>query len=113
MAQTHLDDQLLDELKMVLEEEFPTLITEFINDSEKRIDALRAAVYDKDGKAIREYSHSFKGSSCNIGAVTLSEYCHEAENCGRDNRLDNIEELIEKIEQEYSHVKENLENRLH
>ena len=111
--ESHIDEELINELQSVLEDEFENLIKAYISDSDDRIEGLKLALVNQDSPSLREYSHSFKGSSCNIGANVLSEYCHQAENIGRLGHLSEADALIKKIENEYTLVKEQLKNRLH
>lgn len=68
-----LDLIALQELQMIMEDEFALLLTTFVRDASARIQELEAA--RSDWTALRRAAHSFKGSSSNIGALALSEYC--------------------------------------
>lgn len=96
----HLDAAVLDELRAVLGDEFPVLVTTFITDSEKRLALLRAAASAANAGQVREAAHSFKGSALNMGAMRLSALCVDAETRGRSGEVTGIESLIDEIASE-------------
>jgi two-component system, sensor histidine kinase and response regulator len=51
----------------------------FYDDTPRRLEALRAALAEKDADAVQRQAHSIKGSAGTIGALTLQELCHGAE----------------------------------
>ena len=73
MLEIHLDPDVLTGLQEVMESEYPKLLDTFLDDSQKRIDALRKS--RGDAKALGRIAHSFKGSSGNLGAVRLAQLC--------------------------------------
>lgn len=93
----HLDAAVLDELRAVLGDDFPVLITTFITDSEKRLAALRAAASAANAGQLREAAHSFKGSALNMGARQLSLLCMDAETRARSGDVTGIECLVDEI----------------
>src|SRR5450830_1358446 len=60
-----------------MEGEYPKLLDTFLDDSQKRVEALRKA--RDDAKALARIAHSFKGSSGNLGAVRLAHLCQRLE----------------------------------
>jgi len=103
MAQ-HLDHVSLRELKSIMEDDFDLLINTFIGDSNIRVDALKNAVAAQDAQALRAAAHSFKGSSLNICAPDLAELCRLMELAGKDNDLNGVADLLQKIEDEFAVV---------
>lgn len=77
MLEIHLDPDVLTGLQEVMESEYPKLLDTFLDDSQKRIDALRKS--RGDAKALGRIAHSFKGSSGNLGAVRLAQLCQRLE----------------------------------
>lgn len=96
----HLDSLVLDELRAVLGEDFASLVSTFVTDSEKRLSALREAASAADAGKLREAAHSFKGSALNMGARQLSELCRAAEARARSGDVTGIECLVEEIASE-------------
>lgn len=101
MADTHLDPNVLSALQEIMEDEYPTLVDTFLADSEQRLQLLKQAA---DATQFLETAHSFKGSSSNMGAVGLASLCHELEERVRQQPLYGIEDLINRIDQEYLEV---------
>lgn len=102
----HLDYDTLDTLRQVMEDDFGLLIDTFIQDSNDRILALRDAISDTDPDPIRRAAHSFKGSSSNVGAIRLMALCSSLEKKAVSNKLEQLEQDLEAIEQEFAQVQE-------
>lgn len=102
MAEIHLDPDVLSGLQEVMEGEYPKLLDTFLDDSQKRIEALRKA--RDDAKALGRIAHSFKGSSGNLGAVRLAQLCQrlEAESAGA---AADLEDLVDQIDHEFALVR--------
>ncbi|MCK3837185.1 Hpt domain-containing protein [Pseudomonas synxantha] len=102
MAEIHLDPDVLSGLQDVMEGEYPKLLDTFLDDSQKRIEALRDA--RDDAKALGRIAHSFKGSSGNLGAVRLAQLCQrlEAESVKPSSDLG---ELVDQIDHEFAFVR--------
>ncbi|NVZ23141.1 Hpt domain-containing protein [Pseudomonas costantinii] len=102
MAEIHLDPDVLSGLQEVMESEYPKLLDTFLDDSQKRVEALRKA--RDDAKALGRIAHSFKGSSGNLGAVRLAQLCQrlEAESVGSTADLG---ALVDQIDHEFALVR--------
>ena len=111
-SNTHLDQNALQELKVIMEDDFSLLIETFIQDSEQRIDALVKAIEEGDAELLRTTAHSFKGSSSNICAPLLTDLCKDLESMGRNGNLSNASSTFEKVRQEFNGVKSALESMI-
>ncbi|MCP5160353.1 MAG: Hpt domain-containing protein [Hahellaceae bacterium] len=109
---THVDLNALAELKEVMEEEFTILLETYLNDSLDRIEQLKSAYAAGDADAFSRAAHSFKGSSNNLGVVLLAQYCQEAETQSKGGDLSQGQQLIEKIENEFEIVTQQLQAHL-
>jgi len=89
-------------LQEVMEGEYPKLLETFLDDSQKRIEALRTA--RDDAKALGRIAHSFKGSSGNLGAVRLAQLCQRLE-LESGEPTANLEALVDQIDHEFALVK--------
>lgn len=107
-----LDQQVLMDLKEATEEMFPEIIEVFLEDTPSRIQRLNAAIQETDFEMMTEESHSIKGSSSNIGALTLSALCAEIEKQSRTNRLIDQNRLIDELKVEFSRVQKKLNEAL-
>ncbi|HGM5581223.1 TPA: Hpt domain-containing protein [Pseudomonas putida] len=101
MTHTHIDHKLLSDLQEVMEDGYLQLLETFLEDSERRLNQLHEA---KDAHELGMAAHSFKGSSSNMGAVGLAGLCQELEERVRQQPLYGIEDLINRIDQEFAEV---------
>ena len=100
----HLDYEILDTLKQVMEDDFALLIDTFIQDSTDRIQTLHQVIKGTDADLVRRAAHSFKGSSSNIGAVHLSSLCAAMEKKALSGSFDGLQTDLQLIEQEFAQV---------
>ncbi|AOE80563.1 HPt (histidine-containing phosphotransfer) domain-containing protein [Pseudomonas lurida] len=103
MVDLHLDPQVLSGLQEVMEGEYPKLLDTFLDDSQKRVEALRKA--RDDAKALGRIAHSFKGSSGNLGAVRLAQLCQRLEVESVESAVGDLGELVDQIDREFALVK--------
>lgn len=92
-----LDTQMLEELREIMEDEFPVLMDTFLSESEKQYQAIKTAWADSDTDLLRRSAHSLKGSCGNIGAATLQSQCATLEYAARDTKLDEIPQLVDQV----------------
>lgn len=97
----HIDHNVLNDLREVMEDGYLQLLETFLEDSERRLSQLHEA---KDAGELGLAAHSFKGSSSNMGAVGLAELCRQLEERVRQQPLYGIEDLINRIDLEYAEV---------
>ena len=102
MLEIHLDPDVLTGLQEVMENEYPKLLDTFLDDSQKRIDALRNS--RGDAKALGRIAHSFKGSSGNLGAVRLAQLCQRLEVESVELTAD-LGALVDQIDHEFALVR--------
>ena len=103
MAEIHMDPEVLSGLQEVMEGEYPKLLDTFLDDSQKRVEALRKA--RDDAKALGRIAHSFKGSSGNLGAVRLAQLCQRLEVESVESAVGDLGELVDQIDREFALVK--------
>jgi histidine phosphotransfer protein HptB len=97
----HIDHKVLSDLQEVMEDGYLQLLETFLEDSERRLSQLHEA---KDADELGMAAHSFKGSSSNMGAMGLAALCQQLEDRVRQQPLYGIEDLINRIDQEYLEV---------
>ncbi|TFY89698.1 Hpt domain-containing protein [Pseudomonas nabeulensis] len=102
MVDIHLDPQVLSGLQEVMEGEYPKLLDTFLDDSQKRVEALRKA--RDDAQALGRIAHSFKGSSGNLGAVRLAQLCQRLEAESVEAAAD-LGALVDQIDREFAVVR--------
>ena len=101
MTHEHIDQKVLSDLQEVMEDGYLQLLETFLEDSERRLSQLHEA---KDAHELGMAAHSFKGSSSNMGAVGLAGLCQQLEDRVRQQPLYGIEDLINRIDQEFVEV---------
>jgi len=101
-----LNRQMLEELKLVMQEDFPILMDTFLHDSVRQFDELEKALQGSDMDALRRNAHSLKGSCGNLGATSLQEACAKLENCARHGEQGNLPELITNVSSQLQLVRE-------
>jgi len=99
----HLDPEVLSGLQEVMEGEYPKLLDTFLDDSQKRVEALRKA--RDDAKALGRIAHSFKGSSGNLGAMRLAQLCQRLEVESVGAGVGDLGALVDQIDREFALVK--------
>jgi HPt (histidine-containing phosphotransfer) domain-containing protein len=94
------------EASMGDEEFMGELIDIYLEDMPRQLQALRAAVQNHDAAAAAATAHRLKGASGNMGADSLSALCNDVEVSSRDNKLDQLPNLMEAIGTESTRVRE-------
>lgn len=102
MADKHVDREMLDTLREVMEDGYPDLLDTFLADSENRLHELQKTA---DARVLSEVAHSFKGSASNMGAVRLAELCQELESQARDKSPAENVKLVADISNEFADVR--------
>ncbi|MBV1873917.1 MAG: Hpt domain-containing protein [Gammaproteobacteria bacterium] len=100
----HIDEEVIEELREIMEEDFVELVSTYVSDSREGIKRLDAAFNTVSHENIRNTAHTLKGSSANLGAMPLSSFCAELEDLAKEERTAEAENLIERIKQEFSSV---------
>lgn len=112
MSDTYLDAEMLEELRSILDTEFPALINTYIQDSAQRMADIRAAFAAGEADEVRKAAHSLKGASANLGLVYLAEQCRVLEEAARAGNLDGQSTRVEQIGQERERAVGLLQGRL-
>lgn len=113
MSETEVDREMLDNLKMILEDRFDLLITTYITDSKGRRDRLVEAVERGDFSAIRHEAHGLKGSSRNIGANNFADICAVLEAQATHEDHTDLEQNVAAMEHRLAAVLKELGQLIH
>lgn len=87
------------------------ILTLFLDEVPKKINALHAAVAAGDATAVRRTAHSLKGSSGNIGAHAMYDVCRQLDDRARSEAPARLQPLLDAIDAEYRKVRMEI-NRL-
>jgi HPt (histidine-containing phosphotransfer) domain-containing protein len=112
MSESSIDLATLNELKVIMEDEFDELVNIFISDGQTQIEQLAQAIAKQDDTSVRKIAHTLKGSSSNLGITDLSELCRSLEFKAAENDLSDADSSLQSIKTEYEQVKVTLEGLL-
>ncbi|MBK7541539.1 MAG: Hpt domain-containing protein [Candidatus Competibacteraceae bacterium] len=83
-----LDDEIILELREVMEDEFADLLHNFLEDLPLQLDRLQDAIARGDAGQLYQTGHKFKSSCGSLGALRLAEWVQRLEQAGRSNALE-------------------------
>lgn len=112
MSEHYLDEALFEELREILDTEFPTLINTFIQDSGVRLRELTEAFQRGQVDGVRKAAHSLKGASANLGLLRLAEECRLLEEAARDGCLSSDPVTVAAVAREQGRAVDILQGRL-
>ena len=107
-----LNRETLEQLRMIMEEEFDLLINSYLEDSPKLVEDTINAAKNMDIKVFTRASHTLKSSSQNLGADRLGELASQLEKNGREKNLSKVRPLLKKLESIFQATCEELKNSL-
>ncbi len=100
-----VDWSVLESLRFLQKDGKPDLRRElmkmFITTLPVQMEKLKIAAEASDAKELVKAAHSMKSSSMSIGAVRFGKVCHEIEQLGRTNSLDDVPVLVCLAQQEF------------
>ncbi len=111
MQQDSIDYTTIEMLKDILEDDFIELIETFLADASLRISEMQGILEGHNGiDQLEMPAHTLKGSSGNIGAVKLSQYCAQLVENVRDGKTESLTTLVDDIAGEYNAIIPQLNN---
>ncbi|MFA6561942.1 MAG: response regulator [Verrucomicrobiia bacterium] len=84
------------------------LLGTYLTDTAKRLATLQKNAADGNVLELMRAAHAIKGSSLNVGANQLAEYCQQVEEIAETGKLDGTAKLITRIAQEFERVQKEL-----
>jgi len=103
-----LNAEMLEELRSIMEGEFPSLLEIFLVESQKQFTEVTSAWNVQDMALLRRAAHTLKGSCANLGAEKVQLSCQTLETLALTNKPDDIPRLIETVAVQLSEVNEAL-----
>lgn len=104
-----LEPAIINELKEIMGEDLNFLLEAYLTDSQENISQLHEAVDDACCEDVRQYAHSLKGSSRNVGATEVANYCEQLENAAKQGDLSNGSVLLDSIASAFSDIKQTIQ----
>ncbi len=104
-----IDRPVYNGLKELMGDEFTILIDAYKEDTAEFVRILKDAFDNNDHAAMQVPAHSMKSSSANIGAMRLSALAKKLEEQVRSDTLNNVEQQVQEIEEEFGRVVEELD----
>jgi len=81
------------------------ILSIYFEETPRQMEALREALERGDPAAIRRQAHTLKGSSGNVGAVSMQEAVFQIEKAGEKENLKEATFLFKTIEMEFENLK--------
>lgn len=97
-----INQNIIAELKELLEDGFPLLVERFVDDGATRLAKMDAAIATSDAETLYGEAHGLKGSSRNVGAADLAEQCAMLEHMGQQQNLADAATTFAAVKVEFS-----------
>ena len=115
-----LDEEIVNSMKELGngDEEFSDrllivqLMTVYLNNLPERMKELTTAMQNSDAPIIERAAHTLKSSSRLIGLVSLAEDCQILEDIGFSKKLDDAQDVFNRIESITKQVPDVLKNKI-
>jgi HPt (histidine-containing phosphotransfer) domain-containing protein len=102
MSESVIDQATFEGLKQAMGTDFiPELINAFLGEAPALIAQLRPALLAGDMETFRRAAHSIKSNAATFGATRLFERAKELETMARENRLGEVGDRIEVLEEAF------------
>lgn len=99
-----LDSTIISELKEIMGEDLEMLLSTYVEDTQQKIEQLKLEINEDNADSIRRTAHSIKGSSKNVGATELADWCQQMETAARDGDLQDADSQLANIEISFQNV---------
>ena len=110
--ETVIDTTVLEDIRDLMEDDFPDLVRRFLEDSADLIDQLDQGIARGDADSVYRAAHTLKSSSAALGALALSDRAKHLEALGRSGVLDSAAAEAAEAHVQFVRAKETLEKCL-
>jgi HPt (histidine-containing phosphotransfer) domain-containing protein len=110
--ETVIDTNVLDDIRDLMEDDFPDLVRRFLEDSADLLDQLDQSIARGDADSVNRAAHTLKSSSAALGALALSEHARQLERLGRSGVLVGAAAEAAAAQVQFARVKETLERQI-
>ncbi len=84
---------------------FITSLTQaFQKNAAETLSSLQHSIDNEDADQIRKLAHGLKSLSTNVGSVRMTELCGMIEQAGKSNQLNDVQQIMDSMKQEYLRV---------
>ena len=108
-----LDPSILDTLRSLQSRDGSSVLQRiartFLESAPELIEALRAAIAEKDAEALAAAAHALRSSSGNVGATSVAARAGRLEELGRSASLTGAKDEMELLEGDYQLARQELE----
>lgn len=84
------------------------ILTSFLEEMPRQVEALACAVREGDAEGLRRWAHTIKGSAGNVGAMALREVALDMEKAAKEGDLDTTTRLMPLLEACLERLREEL-----
>ena len=84
------------------------MIALFLEHAPKKLEGITQGASLRDWKAVEKNAHSLKSSAANLGAMKMHQLCEALEHNAKNQEIDSIPVFVEKLQDEFIHVRETL-----
>jgi HPt (histidine-containing phosphotransfer) domain-containing protein len=77
------------------------VVEAFLTDAPALIASLRSSLEQRNGEELRRAAHTLKSNAATLGAEEFAELCRTVEQQVKAGRLDDLSQLVDRIEQEF------------
>ena len=103
--QTAVDRDVLNSLRGLEPGLLGRIIDMYLRSVPGMLQTLRAAIVEGDPKRVETTAHQLRGSSLNLGAVSMASLCEELEHHGCTGLRADTQEVLVKLELEYERTR--------
>ena len=80
------------------------VLTLYLTDSQQLVDQVHKGVADGEARLVNDAAHSLKSRSTVLGAVSLSDLCHQIETISRRGPLTEAAPLLDPLDTAFAHA---------
>ena len=107
-----IDTEQFEDMRELLEEDFPELLEVYFIDSKQRIASLCSALANNDNVAGFEAAHALKGASANLGAIQLIGLSDQLQVACYAQKIDQSRLIIEALPIALKDIENEIKQRL-
>jgi PAS domain S-box-containing protein len=86
------------------------VVEAFLTDAPALIASLRSSLEQQNGEELRRAAHTLKSNGATLGAEEFAELCRTVEQQVKGGRLDDLSQLVDRIEQEFPPLRDALDS---